>query len=126
MVTVLMETRRAKTVDRQSGKQPRPYSPVICGDRQPDVKQQIIPGVRHTVPVTRAVHGDQISAIIAVPRCCCMPSETHGKNGVTPIFRSFHRTASSHHHHRRLIFYNVSSFSICLCTFPCDGMNDNI
>ena len=27
--------------------------------------------------------------------CCCMPSETYGRNGVTPIFRSFHRTASS-------------------------------
>ena len=30
------------------------------------------------------------------PRCfCCMPSETYGKNGVTQIFRSFPRTASS-------------------------------
>ena len=27
--------------------------------------------------------------------CCCMPSETYGRNGVTPIFRSFYRTASS-------------------------------
>ena len=27
--------------------------------------------------------------------CCCLPSETYGKNGVTPIFRSFHKTASS-------------------------------
>ena len=27
--------------------------------------------------------------------CCCMPSETYGKNGPTQIFRSFHRTASS-------------------------------
>ena len=27
--------------------------------------------------------------------CCCMPSATYGRNGVTPIFRSFHRTASS-------------------------------
>ena len=27
--------------------------------------------------------------------CYCMPSETYGRNGVTPIFRSFHRTASS-------------------------------
>ena len=27
--------------------------------------------------------------------CCCLPSETYGRNGVTPIFRSFHRTASS-------------------------------
>ena len=27
--------------------------------------------------------------------CCCMPSETYGRNGVTQIFRSFHRTASS-------------------------------
>ena len=26
--------------------------------------------------------------------CCYMPSETYGRNGVTPIFRSFHRTAS--------------------------------
>ena len=26
---------------------------------------------------------------------CCLPSETYGRNGVTPIFRSFHRTASS-------------------------------
>ena len=24
--------------------------------------------------------------------CCCMPSETYGRNGVTPIFRYFHRT----------------------------------
>ena len=24
-----------------------------------------------------------------------MPSETYGRNGVTPIFRSFHRTANS-------------------------------
>ena len=27
--------------------------------------------------------------------CCCLPSETYGRNGMTPIFRSFHRTASS-------------------------------
>ena len=27
--------------------------------------------------------------------CCCMPSETYGRNGVTPIFRSVPRTASS-------------------------------
>ena len=27
--------------------------------------------------------------------CCCLPSETYVRNGVTPIFRSFHRTASS-------------------------------
>ena len=27
--------------------------------------------------------------------CCCMPSESYGKNGETSIFRSFHRTASS-------------------------------
>ena len=28
--------------------------------------------------------------------CCCLPSETYGRNGATPIFRSFfHRTASS-------------------------------
>ena len=46
MVKVLMETRRAETVDRQSGNQPRSYSSVIRGDRQPYVKQQIIPGVR--------------------------------------------------------------------------------
>ena len=26
---------------------------------------------------------------------CCLPSKTYGRNGVTPIFRSFHRTASS-------------------------------
>ena len=26
---------------------------------------------------------------------CCLPSETYGRNGATPIFRSFHRTASS-------------------------------
>ena len=68
MVTVLMETRRAETVDRQFGIQPRPYSSVIRGDRQPDVKQQIIPGVRHPGPVTRAVHGNQTSGITTVPR----------------------------------------------------------
>ena len=39
MVTVLMETKRAETVDRQSGNHPRPYSSVIHGDRQPAVKQ---------------------------------------------------------------------------------------
>ena len=27
--------------------------------------------------------------------CCCIPSKTYGRNGVTPIFRYFHRTASS-------------------------------
>ena len=27
--------------------------------------------------------------------CCCLPSETCGRNGTTPIIRSFHRTASS-------------------------------
>ena len=27
--------------------------------------------------------------------CCFIPSQTYGKNGVTPIFRSFYRTASS-------------------------------
>ena len=27
--------------------------------------------------------------------CCCMPSETYGRDGATPIFRSIHRTASS-------------------------------
>ena len=47
MVKVLMETKRAETVNRQSGNQQRPYSSVIRGDRQPDVKQQIIPGVMH-------------------------------------------------------------------------------
>ena len=26
---------------------------------------------------------------------CCLSSETYGRNGVTPSFRSFHRTASS-------------------------------
>ena len=26
---------------------------------------------------------------------CCMPSETYGRNGATPIFRSFYRTTSS-------------------------------
>ena len=26
---------------------------------------------------------------------CCMPSETYGRNGVTPIFRSIRKTASS-------------------------------
>ena len=26
---------------------------------------------------------------------CCLPSETYGRNGVTQIFRSFHRTVSS-------------------------------
>ena len=63
MVKVLMETKRAETVDRQSGNQPRPYSSVIRGDRQPDVKQQIIPGIMHPGSVTRAVHGDTISAV---------------------------------------------------------------
>ena len=38
MVMVLMEIKRAETVDRQSGNQPQPYSTVIRGDRQPDVK----------------------------------------------------------------------------------------
>ena len=38
------------------------------GDRQPDVMQQIIPGVRHPGPVTRAVHGDHISAVTTVSR----------------------------------------------------------
>ena len=28
-------------------------------------------------------------------RCCCMPSETYERNGVTQIFRSFYRTAGS-------------------------------
>ena len=68
MVKVLMETKRAETVNRQSGNQQRPYSSVIRGDRQPDVKQQIIPGVMHPGPVTRAVHGDTISAVTTVPR----------------------------------------------------------
>ena len=27
--------------------------------------------------------------------CCCFPFETYGSNGVTPIFRSFHRTVRS-------------------------------
>ena len=27
--------------------------------------------------------------------CCCLSSEIYGRNEVTPIFRSFHRTASS-------------------------------
>ena len=63
-----METRRAETVARQSGTQPRPYSSVIHGDRQPDVKQQIIPGVSDPCPVTRPVHGNQISGVTTVPR----------------------------------------------------------
>ena len=33
--------------------------------------------------------------IITINHECCMPSETYGRNGATPIFRSFHRTASS-------------------------------
>ena len=49
MVTVLMETRRSETVDKQSGNQHRPYSSVIRGDRQPGVKQQIIPCVLVTL-----------------------------------------------------------------------------
>ena len=73
---------------------------------------------------------------------CCLPSETYGRNGVIPIFRSFHRTASSttcrwsrwnvlmcllyicalrsHVWVLRMpyYFYKVSSFSFCVCTFP--------
>ena len=26
---------------------------------------------------------------------CCLPSDTYGRNGATPIFRSFHRSSSS-------------------------------
>ena len=33
--------------------------------------------------------------VVCINGCCCMPSETYGMNGATPIFRSFHRTASS-------------------------------
>ena len=32
---------------------------------------------------------------VSATSCCCFPSETYRRNGVTPIFRSFHRTASS-------------------------------
>ena len=38
---------------------------------------------------------DEDTARLFTRCCCCMPSETYGKNGATPIFRSFHRTASS-------------------------------
>ena len=31
--------------------------------------------------------------------CCCLPSETYGRNRATPIFRSFH---NCQFHHRRL------------------------
>ena len=36
----------------------------------------------------------QATLLTMVPCCCCLPSKTYGRNGVTPIFRSFHRTAS--------------------------------
>ena len=71
--------------------------------------------------------------------CCCLPSETYGMNGATPIFRSSHRTASSttggwsrwnilmcfisHSEHYGLIFrgYHIIFtgllFLIILCTF---------
>ena len=32
---------------------------------------------------------------IIFPACCCLLSETYGRNEVTQIFRSFHRTVSS-------------------------------
>ena len=32
--------------------------------------------------------------------CCCLPSETYGRNGATPIFRSFSQNCQFHH--RRL------------------------
>ena len=31
----------------------------------------------------------------SIKNCCCIPSKTYGRNGVTQISRSFHRTASS-------------------------------
>ena len=68
IVTVLMETRRAQPVDRQSGNQHQPYSSVIRGDRQPDVKKKIIPGVRHPGPITRGVHWNQTIGITTVRR----------------------------------------------------------
>ena len=39
--------------------------------------------------------GSGIMSSAADVLCCCFPSETYGRNGVTPIFGSFHRTASS-------------------------------
>ena len=37
-----------------------------------------------------------VISIVGYPHhCCCMPSETYGRNGATSIFRSFHRTARS-------------------------------
>ena len=53
-----------RLIDNQS----QPYSSVIRCDRPPDVKQQIIPGVRHHGPVTRAVHGNHTSGVTIVPR----------------------------------------------------------
>ena len=80
--------------------------------------------------------------VVCINGCCCfMPSETYGRNGVTPIFRSFHRTASSttdgwsrwnslmcffiyRSEHYGLIFrgYHIliirSPLFFILCTFP--------
>ena len=70
--------------------------------------------------------------------CCCMPSENYGRNGVTPIFRSLHRTASSTtggwSHFNVLLYIILSTtvsfledtilflqgllFFFSLCTFP--------
>ena len=57
--------------------------------------------------------------------CCCMPSETYGRNGATPIF---HRTASStmsiKHYAASNIFYFKSimlASYIPVSNFPCSS-----
>ena len=68
IILVLMKTGREEPAAIQFGSQPRSCSSGIHVNRQPDVKQQIIPCVWHPGPITRVVHGNQSSGVTTVPR----------------------------------------------------------
>ena len=55
--------------------------------------------------------------------CCyyCLPSETYGRNGVTPIFRSFHRTARRLEHCNVLFIYHYEHYGLIFGPYGCSG-----
>ena len=54
------------------------------------------------------------SARVASKDCCCLPFETYGRNGVTQIFRSFHRTPSS-----TTCGTTFLALRLCVCSCVC-------
>ena len=68
--------------------------PLIADDEQRLTRSQ-----RCTLSKLRSGHYCRTTSSIG---CCCLPSETYGRNGATPIFRSFFSSQNFQFHHRRL------------------------